>query len=42
VQEQKPVLEDFTMVFKPAFYGADLIIAWDNVKTILPISFSKS
>lgn len=42
VLEQKPVLEDFTMLFKPAFYGADLIIAWDNVKTILPISFSKS
>jgi Protein of unknown function (DUF2911) len=42
VQEQKPALEDFTMVFKPAFYGADLIMAWDNIKTILPIHFSKS
>ncbi|MEX0636374.1 MAG: DUF2911 domain-containing protein [Ferruginibacter sp.] len=42
VQEQKPVLEDFTMVFKPAFYGANLIIAWDNIKVLLPIYFSKS
>lgn len=42
VQEQKPALEDFTMVFKPAYYGADLIMAWDNIKTVLPISFSKS
>jgi len=42
VQEQKPALEDFTMVFKPAYYGADLIIAWDSIKVILPINFSKS
>lgn len=42
VQEQKPALEDFTMVFKPAYYGADLIMAWDSIKTVLPISFSKS
>ena len=42
VQEQKPALEDFTMVFKPAYYGADLIMAWDNVKAVLPIIFSKS
>ena len=42
VQEQKPALEDFTMVFKPAYYGADLIMAWDNIKAVLPINFSKS
>lgn len=42
VQEQKPALEDFTMVFKPAYYGADLVMAWDSIKTVLPISFSKS
>lgn len=41
VTQQFPALEDFTMVFKPASYGADLLMAWDNVKTVLPISFSK-
>ncbi len=35
-----PELEDFTMVFLPASHGTDLLMAWDNVKTILPISFS--
>ena len=35
-----PALEDFTIVFLPASHGADLLMAWDNVKTILPVSFS--
>jgi hypothetical protein len=34
-----PSLEDFTMVFLPASQGTDLLMAWDNVKAILPISF---
>ena len=41
VLKQEPALEDFTMVFKENTTGADLIMAWDNVKTILPIVFSK-
>lgn len=36
-----PILEDFTMVFLPASQGTDLLMAWDNVKAILPISFYK-
>ncbi len=38
---QSPPIEDFTMIFTSAKYGADLIITWDNVKAILPISFLK-
>jgi hypothetical protein len=38
---QSPIVEDFTMVFEPATYGADLILAWDNVKVVLPISYTK-
>jgi len=34
-----PSLEDFTIVFLPASNGSDLLMAWDNVKAILPISF---
>ncbi len=41
VMQQVPAVEDFTMVFTPAKYGADLIMAWDNVKAVLPIEFSK-
>ena len=41
VQKQDPTIEDFTMVFKENNNGADLIMAWDNVKTTLPIVFSK-
>jgi hypothetical protein len=36
-----PPLEDFTIVFLPATHGTDLLMAWDNVKAILPISFSE-
>ncbi len=39
--EQSPVIEDFTMVFEPASYGTDLLMTWDNVKAVLPISISK-
>ena len=39
VQEQSIPIEDFTMVFLPADHGAQLVMAWDNVKTILPITF---
>lgn len=41
VMVQTPTLEDFTMVFISKQYGADLIMAWDNVKTSLPLDFSK-
>ena len=41
VLRQEPSLEEFTMVFKENSTGADLIMAWDNVKTVLPIVFSK-
>jgi hypothetical protein len=41
VQRQSPALEDFTMVFMDAPEGAELLMAWDNVKTVLPINFSK-
>jgi Protein of unknown function (DUF2911) len=32
-------IEVFTMVFQPAATGADLFMAWDNVKAVLPITF---
>ncbi len=41
VLTQSPVIEDFTMQFLSAPSGAELIMTWDNVKTVLPISFSK-
>jgi len=41
VQEQIPAVEDFSMIFEPSANGANLIMAWDNVKTTLPFSFSK-
>jgi len=41
VMEQVPSLEDFTMLFSDAVYGADLIMAWDNVKVQLPVEFRK-
>ena len=39
--EQQPALEDFTIVFTKATYGADMVMAWDNVKAQLPIEFMK-
>lgn len=41
VQEQNPPVEEFTMVFENAGNGANLVMTWDNVKAVLPISFSK-
>ncbi|HSN59680.1 MAG TPA: DUF2911 domain-containing protein, partial [Ferruginibacter sp.] len=41
VQKHIPALEDFTIAFESAGYGADLIMAWDEVKVSLPITFSK-
>jgi len=41
VSTQSPALEDFTMTFQDSPTGADLLMAWDNVKAILPITFSK-
>ncbi len=32
-------VEFFSMVFEQTEYGANLIIAWDNIKASLPISF---
>ncbi len=39
-QQQTPALEDFTIVFTDATYGADLVMAWDNVKAVLPLAFT--
>ncbi len=39
VKELSPSLEDFTMVFLPAESGSDLLMAWDNVKVLLPIRY---
>jgi hypothetical protein len=41
VQQQSPVLEDFTMFFIETSTGADLLMAWDNVKILLPVTYSK-
>ncbi len=41
VQKQSPALEDFTLVFVEANYGADMIIAWDKIKTVLPLVFTQ-
>lgn len=41
VPVEKPMRETeyFTMVFEKASGGANLVMAWDDVKTILPINF---
>ncbi|MEO7444987.1 MAG: DUF2911 domain-containing protein [Ferruginibacter sp.] len=41
VMAQQPVQEEFSVVFKDMPYGADLIMAWDNVKAAMPMEFSK-
>ena len=33
------VIEYFTMVFQQSSTGANLVMVWDNVKAVLPISF---
>lgn len=40
VQTQQPAIEDFTIVFIAAPYGADLLCTWDNVKILMPINFT--
>lgn len=32
-------IEYFTMLFQSSAYGCDLVMAWGNVKTVLPIHF---
>ncbi len=41
VMQQQPAIEDFTMLFNSTPSGADLLMTWDNVKTILPITFAR-
>ncbi|RYD72886.1 MAG: DUF2911 domain-containing protein [Sphingobacteriales bacterium] len=41
VQQQSPAIEDFTMLFQETAEGADLLMTWDNVKALLPVTFSK-
>lgn len=41
VQKQDPEIEDFTIVFQDATYGADVVFTWDTVKILLPVVFSK-
>lgn len=39
VQYISPAVEDLAMVFEKSLTGANLIIAWDNIKVSLPITF---
>jgi hypothetical protein len=41
VQIQQPTIEDFTIVFTAAPYGADILCTWDNVKILMPVNFSR-
>ena len=38
-EKSDKIIEYFTMVFQESSTGANLIMAWDNVKAVLPISF---
>jgi Protein of unknown function (DUF2911) len=38
--KQVPSIEDFTLFFEDTKTGCDMVMAWDNVKTVLPIVFS--
>lgn len=40
-QEQSPIVEDFTMVFETTAQGANLVMSWDAVKTVIPILYKK-
>ena len=42
VLKQIPSVEDFTMVFEDTKSGSNLVMAWDDVKTVLPIVFLKT
>jgi hypothetical protein len=39
VQKQAEIKEEFVMAFDKSDKGADLIIAWDDLKLNLPIVF---
>jgi hypothetical protein len=41
VQKNTRPIEFFTMVFQQAPKGAGLLMAWDNVSAVLPITFEK-
>ncbi len=41
VQVQSPAVEDFTIVFQENNTGSDLLMTWDNVKVLLPITYTK-
>ena len=41
VQKATPSLEDFTLLFQDTPEGADLLMAWDTVKVLMPVTFSK-
>jgi len=41
IELQSPALEHFTMVFDTETQGMNLIMAWDNVKAVLPIAYAK-
>lgn len=41
VQLQSPAIEDFTLVFNDTPTGADLLMTWDKVKILLPLTFAK-
>ena len=40
VQEQTPSVEDFSMIFQPTVHGADLVMAWGDIKVVLPVNFN--
>ncbi|RYY71015.1 MAG: DUF2911 domain-containing protein [Chitinophagaceae bacterium] len=40
-QQTTSIVEDFTMSFQDTPEGSELLMAWDNVKTLLPLTFSK-
>ena len=41
VMQQQPEVENFTMVFQETETGADLVMAWDTMKVLMPITFAK-
>jgi Protein of unknown function (DUF2911) len=38
--KQTPSIEDFTLFFEDTKTGCNMVMVWDNVKTILPMVFS--
>lgn len=41
VMQQSPALEDFTIAFTETPTGGELTMAWDQVKTVLPLTYVK-